>query len=167
MSTPAVRWVGLALWLARNPGMRRRVLGDSAGDPSGLAAALDRVPPGWEDAARAEIECAARLGVDVVTIEEEAYPPLLRRSADPPPILYVRGRLLPDDRLAVAVVGARRATPQGSLLASGLAASTRRRTAALSRPAAAPSPCSDRGSTGFIRSSTGAWRKRSRDRGRS
>jgi DNA processing protein len=114
--------MGLALWLARNPGMRRRVLGDSAGDPSGLAAALDRVPPGWEDAARAELESAARLGVDVVTIEEEAYPPLLRRSVDPPPILYVRGGLLADDRLAVAVVGARRATPQGGLLASGLAA---------------------------------------------
>jgi len=122
MSTPAVRWVGLALWLARNPGMRRRVLGESAGDPSGLAAALDRVPPGWEDAARAEVESAARLGVDIVTIEEEAYPRLLRRTADPPPILYVLGRLLSEDRLAVAVVGARRATPQGVLLASGLAA---------------------------------------------
>ncbi len=122
MSTPAVRWVGLALWLARNPGMRRRVLGESAGDPSGLAAALDRVPPGWEDAARAEVESAARLGAEIVTIEEEAYPPLLRRTADPPPILYVRGRLLPEDRLAVAVVGARRATPQGGLIASGLAA---------------------------------------------
>jgi DNA processing protein len=121
MSTPVVRWMGLALWLARNPGMRRRILGESAGEPSGLAAALDRVPPGWEDAARAELECAARLGVDVLTIEAETYSPLLRRSADPPPILYVRGRLLPDDRLAVAVVGARRATPQGALLASGLA----------------------------------------------
>jgi DNA processing protein len=61
-----------------------------------------------------------RLGVVVLAPSDPAYPPLLRGSADPPGALYVRGSLEADDRLAVAVVGARRATPYGLDLATRL-----------------------------------------------
>jgi DNA processing protein len=67
-----------------------------------------------------EIERARRLGVAVLTPVDPAYPPLLKGSADPPGALYVRGSLEADDRLAVAVVGARRATPYGLDLATRL-----------------------------------------------
>jgi DNA processing protein len=43
---------------------------------------------------------------------DPGYPALLA-VISPPPALWVRGRLLPQDGLAVAIVGARRATPYG------------------------------------------------------
>ena len=69
---------------------------------------------------RDEIERARRQGVEVLTPSDPAYPPLLKGSADPPKALFVRGSLEADDRLAVAVVGARRATPYGLELATRL-----------------------------------------------
>jgi len=65
------------------------------------------------DDARAELERARRHGASVLTLEDERYPPLLRVSSDPPLLLYVWGELRPEDVLAVAVVGSRRATPNG------------------------------------------------------
>ena len=52
-------------------------------------------------------------GNHVVTLDDPAYPPTLLTMPDPPPLLYIKGRL---DRLhtrAVALVGSRSATPQG------------------------------------------------------
>lgn len=54
-----------------------------------------------------------RCGVEVVTLDDPAYPSRLREIADPPPVLYVRGTLAPDDEWAIAVVGTRRATAYG------------------------------------------------------
>jgi DNA processing protein len=52
---------------------------------------------------------------------DPSYPALL--SAIPSaPALYVRGALLPEDALAIAIVGARRATPYGLAVAADLAA---------------------------------------------
>jgi DNA processing protein len=58
-----------------------------------------------------------RLGVDVLTLEDAAYPPRLREIADPPPVLYVHGGLTLADEWAVAVVGTRRATAYGRQVA--------------------------------------------------
>lgn len=41
------------------------------------------------------------------------YPPLLAAIPDPPPALWIRGRLDPADRLALAVVGSRKCTAYG------------------------------------------------------
>jgi DNA processing protein len=64
-------------------------------------------------------------GVQVIPAQSPAYPGLLGRIDDPPGLLFVRGQLLPCDALAVAIVGARHATPYGNRvahqLASGLA----------------------------------------------
>lgn len=46
-----------------------------------------------------------------VTLADPDYPPLLREIADPPLVLYVRGRRELLGRDAVAVVGSRRASP--------------------------------------------------------
>lgn len=54
-----------------------------------------------------------KLGIQVVTLADEAYPEHLREIPDPPPVLYVRGELLSADRWAVAVVGTRRVTAYG------------------------------------------------------
>jgi DNA processing protein len=52
-------------------------------------------------------------GIQVLTWEDEAYPRHLKNIDQPPPVLYVRGDLLPEDEWAVAVVGTRRVTAYG------------------------------------------------------
>ena len=73
----------------------------------------------------AELERVARLGVTVLTWDSPDYPSLLMNIPDPPPVLYVKGELLPHDEWALAVVGTRRATVYGReatrTLVSGLA----------------------------------------------
>jgi DNA processing protein len=46
-------------------------------------------------------------GVQLLTLLDEGYPRLLRQISLPPPLLYVKGSLLPEDDWAVAVVGTR------------------------------------------------------------
>jgi DNA processing protein len=59
----------------------------------------------------------ARLGVRTVTMLEDDYPSALREIADPPPVLFVRGRITDADTQAVALVGTRRATTYGRTIA--------------------------------------------------
>lgn len=61
------------------------------------------------------------LGIQVVTWEDESYPRLLKEIDQPPPVLYVRGTLVPEDEWAVAVVGTRRVTPYGRQAAEEIA----------------------------------------------
>ena len=72
-----------------------------------------------------ELTTIERQQIDVRTYLDESYPARLRMIPDPPPILYISGTLSESDELAMAVVGARRATAAGKLvteeLASGLA----------------------------------------------
>lgn len=52
-------------------------------------------------------ECE-RLGVQIMTIQDADYPQRLRAIADPPAVLYIRGRAIRfDEEAAIAVVGAR------------------------------------------------------------
>ena len=52
-------------------------------------------------------------GIKVVSVVDRDYPANLRSISDAPPVLYFRGTLLPEDDLAIAVVGARFATSYG------------------------------------------------------
>lgn len=61
----------------------------------------------------AELEKVERIGAHLLTLVDEAYPPLLRELGDAPPILYVRGTLLPEDQRALSMVGTRKATVTG------------------------------------------------------
>lgn len=60
-----------------------------------------------------EWQRVVRTGAQVLTWEDEHYPANLREIDAPPPVLYVRGELRPDDVLAVALVGTRRASAYG------------------------------------------------------
>jgi DNA processing protein len=68
------------------------------------------------------IALCRKRGVDIVIEGHGGYPALLSRIDDPPGLLFVRGTLLPQDSLAVAVVGARHATPDGQRVAEQLGA---------------------------------------------
>src|SRR3990167_100548 len=52
-------------------------------------------------------------GIKVLSVVDRDYPANLRQITDAPPVLYYKGSLLPEDDLAVAVVGARFATAYG------------------------------------------------------
>ncbi len=52
-------------------------------------------------------------GAQVYTPHDDAYPPRLREIYDAPPLLFVRGEILPADEWSVAVVGTRRVSPYG------------------------------------------------------
>ncbi len=65
--------------------------------------------PGW---VYAELEAIEKKNYTLLTLHDPDYPDLLRHIADPPPVLYIRGKLYPRQP-SVAVVGSRRATAYG------------------------------------------------------
>ena len=52
----------------------------------------------------AELESLAAAGVQAVTWHDDDYPPRLKEIYDLPPVLYVRGELLPADERSLAIV---------------------------------------------------------------
>lgn len=60
-------------------------------------------------------------GVQAFTWHDEEYPKQLREIFDRPPVLYMRGALLPADEWGVAVVGTRRVTVYGRQAAEEMA----------------------------------------------
>jgi len=69
----------------------------------------------------AELEAVADSGCRILTCRDAEYPRLLNQIPDPPPYLYVRGRLEPA-RAAVAMVGSRNGTGYGKAVARRLGA---------------------------------------------
>jgi len=70
----------------------------------------------------AELQRLDLAGVQAIAWDDEAaYPKLLRHVANPPVVLYIRGQILPQDELAVAVVGTRQPSPYGRQAAQKLA----------------------------------------------
>jgi DNA processing protein len=61
----------------------------------------------------AEMEKIERYRVKVLTCRSPDYPSRLKEIYDYPPVIYVRGSLLPEDEWCVAVVGTRRASVYG------------------------------------------------------
>jgi DNA processing protein len=65
------------------------------------------------DRVKREMELIDRNQVTLLTWGDEDYPENLRNIYDPPSILYLKGNIIKDDRLAVAVVGSRNPTEYG------------------------------------------------------
>ncbi len=91
----------------------------TAGLTSSVVQAIDQVRRVIDP--RQELESAWSAGVTVLTWHSNEYPRLLREIDDPPPILYVKGLLEPDDEERVTVVGTRGPTAYGKEAASHLA----------------------------------------------
>jgi len=69
-----------------------------------------------------EMEKLEKFGIKVLTCNDSAYPGRLKEIYDYPPVLYLRGLLLPEDDWCVAVVGTRRATVYGKQVTEELVA---------------------------------------------
>lgn len=67
----------------------------------------------WRGQAEQELAKAADTGVEIITMDDPAYPGNLRTTPDPPLYLYVKGTLRPEDADAVAIVGTRNPTHYG------------------------------------------------------
>ena len=82
---------------------------------SGLDSRAVRTIASWQPklSLEAEMEKLDHYGIKVFTWHDPGYPARLKEIYDYPPILYVRGSLLPEDEWCLAVVGTRRATVYG------------------------------------------------------
>lgn len=74
-----------------------------------------------ETAIDEEMAKAAEKDVRIVTLMDPDYPPTLREIDDPPMALYVRGILPIDSPRALAIVGTRRGTRYGKMIAGRFA----------------------------------------------
>lgn len=81
----------------------------------------------WQDALQRELRVVETRGLRLIRFGDEGYPELLAAVHGPPPILYLRGTLRPEDRVAVAIVGSRRASPYGSAVAEEISAALAQR----------------------------------------
>lgn len=81
-------------------------------------AILDKRNEGWADG---QIAQATEAGIDILTMDDGRYPPLLRQIYAPPPVLFVRGAIDVCARPAVALVGSRAFTHYGRDTACRLA----------------------------------------------
>ncbi len=91
---------------------------ESCGLRAGVAQSIVSGVP-FEEAA-AEMEKIQAAGVEVVTLQDERYPDLLKEIYDPPILLYVRGRTELLRSYKIAVVGSRRPSPYGTAVAAKL-----------------------------------------------
>jgi len=64
-----------------------------------------------------EMELIERHNCDVITIEDDTYPFNLKNIYDPPPIIYIKGEINPNNSRAISVVGSRNATQYGKSVA--------------------------------------------------
>lgn len=51
--------------------------------------------------------------INIITLTDASYPARLKEIYDAPPILYIKGEIKPEDKLAIAVVGSRKISSYG------------------------------------------------------
>jgi len=61
-----------------------------------------------------ELAKLKKYNIKVLIFPDKEYPKLLKEIADPPGLLYLRGKLLPEDEISLAVVGSRKYTDYGA-----------------------------------------------------
>ena len=69
-----------------------------------------------------EMEKLERYGIKVLTYHDKDYPSRLKEIYDYPPLIYIRGSLVPEDEWCLAIVGTRRATVYGKQVTAEMAA---------------------------------------------
>ncbi|HEY4707192.1 MAG TPA: DNA-processing protein DprA [Thermodesulfobacteriota bacterium] len=73
----------------------------------------------WDRVER-EIEQAGKNNIRIVPFDDPGYPALLRRTFDPPCLLYMKGNVYREDLPAVAIVGTRQPSHYGLKMAETL-----------------------------------------------
>ncbi len=102
-------------WNAPAEGLLRAGLGDKLVKALQQVKATCSLEDKWND--------ILGKGIQVITWDETNYPNHLRELDQPPPVIYCRGSLAPEDDWAVAIVGTRRMTAYGKQAADEMARS--------------------------------------------
>ena len=68
-----------------------------------------------------DLQLIDEMGVTLVPLTSDDYPASLKQIYDPPILLHVRGSIIESDKLAVAIVGSRRASVYGRSVAEKIA----------------------------------------------
>ncbi|MCS6859327.1 MAG: DNA-processing protein DprA [Abditibacteriales bacterium] len=76
---------------------------------------------------RSDLATIERLNLTPLCIHDADYPDRLRTIHDPPPLLFIYGRLTDADRTSIAIVGTRNASAYGKLVAEKLSSDLARR----------------------------------------
>ncbi len=107
--------------LVEQAGSARAVLDRELGADGPQTALFATDAPPELDTARADVSAWQREGFALATVLDGDYPANLREVDDCPPLIFVAGRLQAADDRSVAVIGARRASPEGKRLAASFA----------------------------------------------
>ena len=83
------------------------------------AGRIGRIPPVTD--IENELQRAAKIGAQLVAMGDPAYPALLRRIDDAPPLIYIRGDISLIERHGVAIVGSRNGSTAGRRMARDIA----------------------------------------------
>jgi DNA processing protein len=117
LAAPGIGAVSFGLLRSRFGSARAALDADTAAWSATLRMAPHRAATALGAARAADpqplLERAAARGMAVVTVVDASYPALLRASPDPPPALFLAGRLASIDDWAIAIVGSRRASAYG------------------------------------------------------
>jgi DNA processing protein len=129
-------------WLRLNalelrPARARRLLEAFASDPSAMFSASEAdwkaAAPWLSDKQTArlhtiqqrdfskELATLEKIGARIITEQDPYYPAAIRPLPDAPPVLFVRGDLIPEDKFSIAIVGSRRASEYGLSLSNRFA----------------------------------------------
>lgn len=73
-----------------------------------------------EQSLKREYQLAERRNVRILTIDDPQYPFLLKSIYDPPPVIYYKGTFLDERSVPLAVVGTRKASSYGKMVAEKL-----------------------------------------------
>jgi DNA processing protein len=89
---------------------------------SGIGPKLAQAITGFQTTTEVERELQAvnAIGCQIITQADATYPPLLKAIEDPPPVLYVKGEVGEPGAPGVAVVGSRRPSIYGNVVAEQL-----------------------------------------------
>jgi DNA processing protein len=90
--------------------------------PPATIKALQATTEGKREAeVQREMEAMEKRGVSLLTVDDPGFPPQLKEIPTPPVLLFLRGSLVPEDKMAVAVVGTRRCDSYGLKMAREIA----------------------------------------------
>jgi DNA processing protein len=89
----------------------------------GIGASHAMAIKGFHDDERVkrELRMIESHGVTVLTLNDPRYPENLIRIPNAPPLIYVKGEIIPEDRMAIAIVGSRMASQYGRTVTFRLA----------------------------------------------
>jgi DNA processing protein len=132
MTNPAFGWIGLNLVPGIGPARAHRLAG-VFGSPeqvfqAPVTALVERgnlnvnvaeavKALSWPACVEEELRRCQLVRCRIITLASEEYPARLREIPLPPPVLYVRGTLLPGDEKALSMVGCRRPSAYGKTAA--------------------------------------------------